>query len=120
MDDKYIECKHVSGCRTINGDWSCVRGCSCQLILIKKERTKTKETKNNPIRLNKTEAMKKELILLMEISQNSDLGPNPTICRWCSCWLSYGDTKEKHKEEHEKYCFAVLYLDRPKVKSRTF
>lgn len=60
------------------------------------------------------DGMKKELLKLMIVSLDSDWGPNPDVCRWCHCWLRYGDgSPGAPKEEHKKGCFAVKYLGRP-------
>lgn len=60
------------------------------------------------------DGMKAELLKLMIVSLDSDWGPNPDVCRWCHCWLRYGDDSPgKPKEEHKKGCFAVVHLGRP-------
>lgn len=58
--------------------------------------------------------LKKELLSLMPVQSCSDWGPQPIICRWCDCWLEYGDDySKKPKESHKKECFAAKYLGRP-------
>lgn len=60
-----------------------------------------------------------ELLRLMRTRNNGDWGPNPIVCRWCGCWLEYGDgSREKIDEEHDPACFAVQHLNRPARKSR--
>lgn len=63
--------------------------------------------------MNPTEEMKAELLHLMRVKSNSDWGPSPIVCRWCACWLDYGDKIGKPKEEHTPKCFAVRILGRP-------
>jgi len=61
-----------------------------------------------------TEAMKNELLRLMHVESNNDWGPSPIVCRWCGCWLRYGDRSAgRPVEEHETGCFAVAHLGRP-------
>lgn len=65
---------------------------------------------------SKLEGMKQELLRLMEVQLDNDLGwgPDPFVCRWCHCWLRYSDdSRSKPREEHNKDCFAVKYLGRP-------
>lgn len=58
--------------------------------------------------------LKDELLSLMEVQGNGDWGPNPFRCRWCGCWLAYGDSSEGRPEErHQQDCFAVEHLGRP-------
>ena len=55
-----------------------------------------------------------ELRRLMPVKFQSDWGPQPIVCRWCECWLEYGDdSSERLEEEHDRNCFAVLHLGRP-------
>lgn len=64
--------------------------------------------------MSHSDEMKKELLRLMPVRSDSDWGPNPIICRWCGCWLEYGDSSEgKPEEKHHKDCFAVKFLGRP-------
>ena len=63
------------------------------------------------------EAMRSELLDLMPVATDSDWGPQPIVCRWCGCWLRYGDKSEgKPIENHARDCFAHLHLDRPGTK----
>lgn len=59
--------------------------------------------------------MKQELLRLMFIKSDSEWGPQPIICRWCGCWLEWGDdlSKGKPEEKHSIDCFAVRFLGRP-------
>jgi hypothetical protein len=59
-------------------------------------------------------ALREELLKGMRARLDSDWGPNPIVCKWCHCWLAYGDgSPETLKEEHKKGCFAVVHLGRP-------
>ena len=63
------------------------------------------------------EAMRAELLSLMPEQSESEWTTQPVVCRWCGCWLEYGDVKpfsdERPEELHKSDCFAVKYLGRP-------
>lgn len=55
-----------------------------------------------------------ELLRTMKARVDSGWGPNPIVCKWCHCWLEWGDgSPGAPKEEHKKDCFAVRHLGRP-------
>jgi hypothetical protein len=60
------------------------------------------------------ELMRKELLRLMPVKSDGDWGPQPMMCRWCNCCLSYTDGPEGQRiEKHKPNCFAVTILGRP-------
>lgn len=58
-----------------------------------------------------------ELRNLAVCRNDSGWGPNPFVCRWCSCWLYSKDPSDKvvevHAGAHKKGCLAVKYLGAP-------
>lgn len=55
-------------------------------------------------------AMKRELISLIPVIQNSDMFYGVTVCRW----LDYNDNSGKRPPGlHNPECFAVRYLGAP-------
>lgn len=63
--------------------------------------------------------MRAELLRLMPVQHDSDWGPNPIVCRWCGCWLKYGDNSSgKPVEDHAEDCFAARFLKRPARKAQ--